>query len=60
MGELIDKAKGLANEAAGNTKQAIGKATGNKKLEAEGVAQERKGEAQQVAGKVKGALGDKV
>jgi uncharacterized protein YjbJ (UPF0337 family) len=57
---MIDKAKGLANEAAGNTKQAIGKATGNEKLRSEGIAQERKGEAQQVAGKVKGALGDKV
>jgi uncharacterized protein YjbJ (UPF0337 family) len=60
MGELIDKAKGLANEAIGNTKQAVGKATGSDKLRAEGMAQERKGEAQQLAGKVKGKLGDKV
>ena len=60
MGELKDKAKGLANEAIGNTKQAIGKATDNDKLHAEGVAQERKGEAQRVAGAVKGAMGDKV
>jgi uncharacterized protein YjbJ (UPF0337 family) len=60
MGELIDKAKGLANEAIGNTKQAVGKATGSDKLQAEGVIQERKGEAQQLAGKVKGKLGDKV
>ena len=60
MGEMTDKAKGLANEAAGNIKQAVGKATSNEKLQAEGIAQERKGEGQQVAGKVKGALGDKV
>lgn len=60
MGELTEKAKGLANEAIGNTKQAIGKATGNEKLQAEGIAQERKGEAQNVKGKVQGALGDKV
>ncbi|MFZ1742378.1 MAG: CsbD family protein [Pontixanthobacter sp.] len=60
MGEMIDKAKGLANEAIGNTKQAVGKATDNKKLQAEGVVQERKGEAQQVKGKIEGALGDKV
>ncbi|MDP3551184.1 MAG: CsbD family protein [Novosphingobium sp.] len=60
MGEMTDKAKGLANEAAGNIKQAVGKATSNEKLQAEGIAQERKGEAQQVEGKVKGALGDKV
>lgn len=60
MGEMKDRAKGLANEAVGNTKQAIGKATNNTKLHAEGVAQERKGEAQQAAGKIKGAMGDKV
>ena len=60
MGELKDKAKGLANEAAGNVKQAIGKATDNERLRAEGAAQERKGEAQNLAGKVKGALGDKI
>ena len=29
MGELTDRAKGLANEAIGNTKQAAGKATDN-------------------------------
>ncbi len=60
MGELTDRAKGLANEAIGNTKQAAGKATDNARLHGEGVAQERKGEAQQAAGKVKGALGDDV
>ncbi|MCY1672428.1 CsbD family protein [Novosphingobium sp. SL115] len=60
MGELKDRAKGLANEAAGNIKQAVGKATDNASLHAEGVAQERKGEAQQAAGKVKGALGNDV
>ena len=60
MGELKDRAKGLANEAAGHAKQAIGKATGNDRLRAEGVVQESKGEAQQLKGKVKGALGDKI
>lgn len=60
MGELKDKAKGLANEAAGNVKQTVGKATDNERLRAEGAAQERRGEAQNLAGKVKGALGDKV
>ncbi|QNO27420.1 CsbD family protein [Sphingopyxis sp. OPL5] len=60
MGELTDKAKGIANEAAGNVKQAVGKATDNERLRAEGVAQERKGEAQNLKGAVKGALGDKV
>ncbi|HEX2812827.1 MAG TPA: CsbD family protein [Sphingopyxis sp.] len=60
MGELKDKAKGLANEAAGNVKQAVGKATDNERLRAEGAAQERKGEAQNLRGKVVGALGDKI
>ncbi|MBN8818883.1 MAG: CsbD family protein [Sphingomonas sp.] len=60
MGELIDKAKGLANEAAGNVKQAIGEATNNPKTKAEGMAQELKGKAQKVSGSVKGAFGDKV
>ena len=60
MGELTDKAKGIANEAAGNVKQAVGKATDNQRLEGEGIAQEKKGEAQNLKGSVKGALGDKV
>ncbi|MBB4631873.1 CsbD family protein [Sphingosinicella soli] len=60
MGEFKDRAKGLANEAAGNVKQAVGKATNNPRLEGEGIAQERKGEVQNAKGKVKGALGDRV
>lgn len=60
MGEFTDKAKGYANEAAGNVKQAIGKATDNKELQAKGIAQEGKGEAQKATGAVKGALGDKI
>lgn len=56
MGSTGDKIKGLANEAAGNVKQAVGKATGSKKLEAEGFVQERKGEAQQAKGKAKDAV----
>ena len=43
MGELTEKAKGLANEAAGNTKQAIGKATDNERLRAEGEARAETG-----------------
>jgi len=59
MGELKDKAKGLANELAGNIKQAVA-GRDDPALDAEGKAQERKGEAQQLKGKVKGALGDKI
>ena len=60
MGELIDKAKGMGNEIAGNIKQAAGRATNDPQLEGEGIAQERKGEGQNLKGKVKGALGDKI
>jgi uncharacterized protein YjbJ (UPF0337 family) len=56
MSSTGDKAKGLANEAVGNVKQGVGKATGNDKMRAEGVVQERKGEAQQAVGKVKDAI----
>ena len=56
MGELTDKIKGSANEAAGNVKQAVDKATDNERMVVDGKTQERKGEAQQV----KGALGDDV
>jgi uncharacterized protein YjbJ (UPF0337 family) len=50
---MTDKAKGVANEAAGNVKQGFGKAIGNKQMEIEGTIQERKGEAQQPMGKAK-------
>jgi uncharacterized protein YjbJ (UPF0337 family) len=56
MGELIDKAKGIANEVAGNVKQA----SSDPATRGDGVAQEKKGEAQNIKGSVKGALGDKV
>ena len=60
MGEFIDKAKGAANEAVGDVKQAIGKNTNNPDLAAEGAAQETTGKAQHVEGSVKGALGDDI
>lgn len=44
--------KGAGNQVAGNAKEAAGKLTGNKKLEAEGRVQELKGDAQRAAGKV--------
>ncbi|MHC8331769.1 CsbD family protein [Pseudomonas sp. LB3P25] len=56
MSSTGDKAKGLANEAVGNVKQGVGKATGNDKMRTEGVLQERKGEAQQAVGKAKDAI----
>ncbi|HWH86865.1 MAG TPA: CsbD family protein [Pseudomonas sp.] len=56
MSSTGDKVKGMANEAAGNVKQGVGKATDNDKLRAEGKVQEKKGEAQQAVGKAKDAV----
>lgn len=56
MGELTDKAKGIANEIAGKVKQQSDDAD----TRAEGKAQELKGEGQNLKGEVKGALGNKV
>lgn len=51
-GEII---KGKLNEAKGSVKQAVGKATDSRKLEAEGTVDKAKGKAQQVAGHLKEA-----
>ncbi|PKP81689.1 MAG: CsbD family protein [Alphaproteobacteria bacterium HGW-Alphaproteobacteria-18] len=48
--------KGVGNQIAGNSKEAAGKVTGNKKLEAEGRAQELKGDVQRAAGKAEEKL----
>jgi uncharacterized protein YjbJ (UPF0337 family) len=56
MGELTDKAKGIANEIAGKVKQT----SNDPDRRAEGAGQELKGEGQQLKGSIKGALGDKV
>jgi uncharacterized protein YjbJ (UPF0337 family) len=60
MGEFTDKLDAAGNKIVGNIKEAIGKATHNEKLEAEGEAQQLKGTAQDVKGSVKGALGDDI
>ncbi len=56
MSSTSDKAKGMMNEAAGNVKQGVGKAIGNKEMQAKGAVQERKGEAQQTVGKAKDSV----
>jgi uncharacterized protein YjbJ (UPF0337 family) len=56
MGELIDKAKGAANEMAGKAKRAIGEANDDPNLKAEGAGQELKGKAQKLKGEVKGEI----
>ena len=56
MGEVKDKLKGAANEAAGKIKRAVGDATNRPDIRAEGDAQEAKGDLQKAKGKVKGAI----
>ena len=60
MGEFTDKLDAAGNKIAGNVKEAIGNATDNDKLTAEGEAQKLKGTGQDVKGSVKGALGDDI
>jgi uncharacterized protein YjbJ (UPF0337 family) len=56
MSSTTDKIKGMANEAAGNVRQAAGKAMDDPEMQVKGAAQERKGEAQQAVGKGKDAV----
>jgi uncharacterized protein YjbJ (UPF0337 family) len=56
MSSMTDKAKGMANEAAGNIKQGVGKAIDNKEMQVKGAMQEKKGEAQQAVGKAKDSV----
>jgi uncharacterized protein YjbJ (UPF0337 family) len=56
MSSTGDKVKGMANEAVGNVKQGIGKATDDQKLRNEGKAQEIKGKSQETLGKAKDAV----
>ncbi len=53
-----DTIKGAAEEAVGSAKQAIGKATGNERLEAEGAADKTAGKVQKGVGDLKDAARD--
>ncbi len=53
MGSTKDKIAGLANRAAGNIKQGVGKVVGSDKLRVEGKVQEIKGEGQSAVGAAK-------
>jgi len=53
-----DEVKGAAKDMKGSVKQAVGKATDNPKLEAEGTADRVEGKMQKGAGEVKDAARD--
>jgi uncharacterized protein YjbJ (UPF0337 family) len=50
-----DELKGAAKAAKGSIKQAVGKATGNERLEAEGAAEKAMGKVQKGVGEMKDA-----
>jgi len=53
-----DEVKGAAKETRGAVKDAIGKATGDKKLQADGAADKVEGKVQKAAGQIKEAARD--
>ena len=53
---FIDKAKNTAEKVAGEVKETVGKATGNKDLEAEGKKDQTKGSLKNVGEDVKDAF----
>lgn len=53
-----DEIKGAAKQATGAVKEAVGKVTGNERLQAEGVVQKAAGKLQQGLGDIKDAARD--
>jgi uncharacterized protein YjbJ (UPF0337 family) len=53
-----DTAKGAAKDARGSLKEAVGKATGNEKMAAEGAAERVAGKVQKGVGNLKDAARD--
>ena len=56
MSEFENRAKGVIDETVGKAKRALGDATDNADLRAEGDAQEAKGDAEKLVGKGQGAV----
>ncbi|MGI4802459.1 MAG: CsbD family protein [Janthinobacterium lividum] len=55
-----DRVDGIGKKVSGSVKEAIGKVTGDTKLEAEGTAQKTVGKSQNAAGGVKDGVRDAV
>jgi uncharacterized protein YjbJ (UPF0337 family) len=55
-----DRIEGIGNQAAGSIKQAVGKVTGDAKIETEGAAQKNAGKIQNAVGGAKDAIRDAV
>jgi uncharacterized protein YjbJ (UPF0337 family) len=54
-----DRVEGVAHQAKGSVKEAVGKVTGDKKTQAEGVTEKAAGKVQNTAGGVKDAVKDR-
>ena len=55
-----DRIEGAAKQAGGNIKEAVGKVTGDEKLQAEGKADQVEGKVQNTVGGIKDAIRDGV
>lgn len=55
-----NRVEGAVDKGAGAVKEAVGKATGNERLEAEGMAQKAKGDIQNKVGKAQDKIGDAI
>ena len=53
-----DTAKGITDETKGRVKEAVGKATGNRRLQVEGKMDQAKGKVRKASGRVKRAARD--
>ncbi|WP_425997582.1 CsbD family protein [Caulobacter sp. DWR1-3-2b1] len=55
-----NRVEGAIDKGVGAAKEAIGKATSNEKLQAEGVAQKAKGDVQNKVGQAQDAVGNAI
>jgi len=55
-----NRVEGAIDKGVGAAKEAIGKATGNERLEAEGLVQKAKGDIQNKVGQAQDAIGDAI
>ncbi|MEO6907478.1 MAG: CsbD family protein [Abditibacteriaceae bacterium] len=56
MSSTKDKVRGSVNDAVGDVKKKVGKATGDQKMKNEGAGQQVKGKAQKALGNAKDAV----
>lgn len=55
-----NRIEGAIDKGVGTAKEAVGKATGNENLEAEGAVQKTKGDIQNKVGKAQDKIGDAI